>query len=419
MTALECRHAPELRTRHVCEHLLADIEEDHCQLLLEPPPARAALAIPEHAMVCEQRCARLELDELLALELVPVCPACFAAIEEESYWDTGELGVLGHLRPRVAAPPRSFRHTPLPHAPRIEPSAALPLGQGWLVRDVGGALLRLDALGRARELAQPRLPSFSTEPKLHASPCGRWAALADAKQGLVWSLDDAQPVLELARGDYHSRQTPFPLAFAELEGRSVLIHATDWNRVDLFELETRRNLSARELGPRAADYFHGRLDLSPNASRVISSGWVWQPAGVYRAWDLGPWLGGNAFESEDGPSSCSFGPRDYSWHEPLCWLDERRVIKWGYGNDDLNLRPAACIYDTRSGELERWFPGPERGSLHLLGDLLIRVGAEQHRLDAWTLEGLRVAHTEGCQVHAGNRLQLLTTCEGRLQLTWL
>jgi hypothetical protein len=49
--------------------------------------------------------------------------------------------------------------------------------------------------------------------------------------------------------------------------------------------------------------------------------------------------------------------RDCFWDGPLCWIDDRTLAVWGFGNDH-KLLPAALIFDVRSGRRIRWFAGP-------------------------------------------------------------
>jgi hypothetical protein len=223
---------------------------------------------------------------------------------------------------------------------------------------------------------------------LYGSRSGQWAALVDERKGVAWEVESGRIALELARGDYHSEQTRFPLAFVDYGGRDVLLHATDWNRLDAFDLRAGSSLTERASpqhrldpgpDPHYLDYFHGHLMVSPDQTRVADAGWQWHPVGAVASWSLTRWLGGEVWESEDGPSRTTFAPRDYAWDAPMCWLDERELAVWGYGNDDLNLLNAVSIYDTESeprARRPRWFAGPARGPLHLDGDVLVNVGEE-------------------------------------------
>src|SRR5262249_22294157 len=64
------------------------------------------------------------------------------------------------------------------------------------------------------------------------------------------------------------------------------------------------------------------------------------------------------WESEDGLSKKSLCHRAYSWDGPICWISGNELAVFGYGGDDAWLIPAACIYDVISGNLIRWFTGP-------------------------------------------------------------
>ena len=82
------------------------------------------------------------------------------------------------------------------------------------------------------------------------------------------------------------------------------------------------------------------------------------PGGVVRSWDLDRWLDENPWEGEDGPSVRSLCLRDYFWDAPMCWLDERTLAVYGFGEDADWMIPAVRVFDVTTGEELRWFPGP-------------------------------------------------------------
>jgi hypothetical protein len=107
------------------------------------------------------------------------------------------------------------------------------------------------------------------------------------------------------------------------------------------------------------DYFHGQLTVSPEGEYVADNGWVWHPVGVVRTWSARRWLKENIWESEDGPTAKDLVWRAYFWQGPLCWIDNRRLAIWGYGDDDEWMLSAVRLFDVVSGAEIGWFPGPE------------------------------------------------------------
>ena len=187
------------------------------------------------------------------------------------------------------------------------------------------------------------------------------AVVVDASSGSVTMMLD--------RGNYHTEQCRYPVAFFERNGRSLLVHATDWNRLDISDPYTGELLTPR-VSPRYEDkkrpahyldYFHAGLAISPDAHWITSNGWVWAPWGGVRCWDLARWLNENVWESEDGPSVTTLCDAGYYWNRPLCWIDDHTVAWWGIGNDDEIMVPAIVVHDMNGGEDKVIVPGPLKG----------------------------------------------------------
>jgi hypothetical protein len=306
-------------------------------------------------------------------DLRTACGRCFERIRDEGSWQ----GISGLPEVKERAIGLSFQHEsvrlaePLPGAILdVQPVAGMDRNL-WVVLTQTGELLRLDLdEGSAEPLC--RLPesrlNLHQAVALRLAADGRLAAAVNRRgqHGVVLDLATGRPTFQLDRGDYHNQHCDFSLAFIDVGGRTLLIHATAWNRLDVSDPLTGALLTARsptsyrtgEQRPEHyLDYFHCGLAVSPGGKHVAEDGWVWSPLGAVIAWDIRPWLEGNVWESEDGPSRRALCHRDYHWHGPLCWLGEDRLAVWGYGQDDEWLLPAVRIFDVPSREEVRWFPG--------------------------------------------------------------
>jgi hypothetical protein len=273
----------------------------------------------------------------------------------------------------------------------IEGSAA-----SWLALTTTGSLIEIDLLHRsARTVAQVphdaldfdgtsiHVPdsSWTHGPRcvLRVSRNGEVAAVANTygPKGVVLDLSTGQVTMRLHRDEYHEDVSAFPLALSDLDGRLVVIHGTEWNRLDVSDartgvLLTQRQPTSYKRGearpPHYLDYFHCQLSVSPGQQYVADNGWVWHPIGVVTTWSLSRWLRENVWESEDGESQKSVCWRDYYWDGPMCWIDDHRLAVWGYGRDDQWLIPAVQIFDLVTGKQVRWFAGP-KGALAFDGHL--------------------------------------------------
>lgn len=223
-------------------------------------------------------------------------------------------------------------------------------------------------------LAVLDIPDFeSSKPiQIVTSPQGDYAAVSNrfGRYAAVFALPDLQGqsaklLFRLDRGDYHFDTCLFPLAFTELDGQLILVHGSDWNRLELTEIPSLQPLADRPKPDRHAEstealpylnYFHGKLRTSPDGARIADSGWVWQPVGLIATWSLREWLS-RPWESENGESLKYFFQTE-DWDLPIAWVDEYRLAIWGRIDTDLldeedwaeiGDRPTLVIYDSRTG----------------------------------------------------------------------
>ncbi|MDQ1924110.1 hypothetical protein [Massilia pseudoviolaceinigra] len=221
-----------------------------------------------------------------------------------------------------------------------------------LVLTTDGALHGVDLdSGASVELCRVELPELPPDRerlppslRLHASSDGIHAAIVvdQGQHGIVVETQSGAITMRLDGGDYHAEQVPFSACFLRHEGRNVLVHRTDWNRLDAADAATGKSLtertiaayeSGKDLPEHYHDYFHGQLRPSPDGSRLFDDGWVWQPVSIPLAWSVTDWLGSNPWESEAGASVVRVAMRD-DWNTPACWVSERHVALWGTADWD-------------------------------------------------------------------------------------
>ncbi|PYJ61298.1 MAG: hypothetical protein DME24_06775 [Verrucomicrobia bacterium] len=264
-----------------------------------------------------------------------------------------------------------------PSTSNIRAVAAEPLGaDSWIVLSADDKLMKFHA-------SEPSLSIVATISELglttdqplsvQVSRDGRFVAVTHTfgRNGVVFDRIKRQVTMQLLRGEYYPEHCKFPVAFLEQNSRQLLIHSTDWNRVDVSDPEngalfSQRNPTSFRRGETQPehylDYFHCGLAVSPDGEWVTDNGWVWHPVGIVTTWSLRRWLERNVWESEDGESKKSLCRRDYYWDGPLCWIDNRTVAVWGLGDDDLLLIPGVRLFDVESGAEKLSFAGPVAGS---------------------------------------------------------
>ena len=375
----------------MCRHLVGSEGEDHVRLLTG------------HGLdydLCCRACDRALLDGSPP-ELLVACEGCVARCLEDD-WCTllawrGEAGIRVRAEPLDAA----VVDVPLPLA-AID---LVPVTDGtrpaWLLLAEDGRIGRFDAGSGAWDLlARATVPDepdhqpwagHQLRRRLHACPSGRFAAVVHdyGHHGQVLDLRTGAPTLTLHGGRYHPETVPFSLTFIEYQGRTAVIHRTDWNRLDISDAATGELLTRREptrfgrgesRPEHYLDYFHGALHRSPGGRWIADDGWIWHPVGAPCAWDARRWLEDDAWESEDGLSRRVLCLRDYHWDTPMCWTGENLLAISGIGSDDEAMLPGVRIFDVTTGAEVAAFAGPA-GPLFADGSRLYAAAASG--LEIW------------------------------------
>ncbi len=373
----------------MCRHLLGeDSDEEHVRLL-----TGRGLEFDMCCPACDKAVGQGE-----QLDLAAACEGCFARCVESDWSILGWRGTPG-VSERREPVDTAVRETALP----VDVADLVPVegaGSVWLLLDRDGRIGRFSAdTGSWDVLAETSVPAEpGHEPwaghelrrRLHAGPGGRFVAVVNdfGRHGQVLDLLTGAVTLVLDGGDYHPDTVPFSLAMLEHQGRTLVMHRTAWNRLDISDAATGELLTAREPTsytngePRPEhylDYFHGALCLSPAGRYVLDDGWVWAPVGTPQVWSVRRWLEDDVWESEDGPSLHWLAQRAYYWNNPMCWLDDQRLAIAGIGGDEQAILAGVRIFDAETGRETGAFVGPT-GALF----------ADGRRLYAAAPEGLEV-----------------------------
>ncbi len=317
----------------------------------------------DHFLVCAACNSRYPM----APEVVVEADQAFLDAIDNSFSCEGVRGT-----PEVRIRPSNFQfvheefHSELPnHSELVDIVPAPDDRDAWFCLTKTSSLYRVNLRqGEAAELYNwSDLPfELDDEVVLCCSPQGDYGAIYQASDqlGVVFEIATGKITLRLNRGDYRPENRHFPVAFFCHQGRTLLVTATQWNRLDVIDPATGLVLTERSLSSdQELDYFHAHLLVSPDSKWIVDNGWVWHPVGIVRSWNLNAWVERNPFESEDGPSIRDLAMRSYYWDGPICWLDEKSVAIWGWGGDADWLIPAIRLIDVVSGKELSWFAGPQ------------------------------------------------------------
>ncbi len=155
--------------------------------------------------------------------------------------------------------------------------------------------------------------------------------------GCVYHLETGAARL-FCRENYHAEVSGFSNGLLMYQGHVCLLHQTEWNRLDITDLETGKCLTDREIIHRLleetdayggsmyekknyVDYFHGQIFFSPDYRYFVDTGWVWQPVGVPVLYDLEAFL----TEYEHSRIMLNWGENAVygeEWDQSAVWLDE-------------------------------------------------------------------------------------------------
>lgn len=207
----------------------------------------------------------------------------------------------------------------------------------------------------------------------------------DLNRGFILNLKTNEITIPLDIGDYRTGHTRFPVAFCLHNGRQIVIHGTDWNKIDATDLLTSEMLTQRDLEqvPEADkdwDCFsewNGHIAVSPDHKRAACVGWVWHPIGLVYSWRLDNWLNGNPFEVDVSADKQSHAAWEYFWDSDIRWVDNTRLAIWAGHEMPEGLKvPHVSIIDVEDEAQQLIIEGPEN-HFYLHGDTLIaKVGSE-------------------------------------------
>ncbi len=434
MPQLDCPHQTTTETRLICVHLLEAINHDDTDEDFEFFKYFTGIG-KEYSLICD-KCHQTPLES--SANIRTVCLKCFQEAEGNrsiSEW----IGNVGKPQILERATNLSFTHTVIEldslmtdNILDIQPieTSFKPI---WVALTKAGNLIQINfesqEISHLANLPESKL-NLDEKISLHLSPEGKVAAVVNTKgsHGIVIDLSSGKMTMPLYRGNYHIEHCVFSIAFFTHEGRLLLVHATEWNRLDISDPLTGELITDRPSPRRVRDtpipehyldYFHCGLLVSPDQEWIIDNGWVWHPVGIIYSWSLHLWLAENVWESEDRIRK-NFCRRDNYWDGPICWISNNTLAIWGYGEYEYHLVAAVRLFDIPSGKEIRWFVGPTGD---LVFDVYLFSFGKEYGASVWDIEtGERLLlESEFCPTgyHRGAKQFLTVLPDGKFQLSHL
>ena len=188
------------------------------------------------------------------------------------------------------------------------------------------------------------LPGIDTKAKIKLYVHEPWVCVTErfGTHAVLVHLENAS-VREMCREDYHANVSSYSVGFLERNGRTLLIHQTEWNRLDIMDAITGECLTAREIDriekepghwgeddewvspiyeeKNYIDYFHSLLHVSPNGEYFLSNGWIWTPIGQIICFRSDDFI--KRYEQSNVSIDYS---STYNWDRPCAFIDDNRFV---------------------------------------------------------------------------------------------
>ncbi|MDQ0418023.1 hypothetical protein J2Z48_002212 [Croceifilum oryzae] len=140
----------------------------------------------------------------------------------------------------------------------------------------------------------------------------------------------------------------------ERENETLLIHGTDWNRLDITRLSDDLLLTNRIIDPdhHYSDYFHSSIVVSDDSKYFTVNGWRWSPVDSVIVYSVDDFLKQyeKCFKSIEMFDVFS----GYNWDRPLCFMGNHSIVighNPNEGEDGAEKVPSEIfIYDIHKGE---------------------------------------------------------------------
>ena len=148
-------------------------------------------------------------------------------------------------------------------------------------------------------------------------------------------------VRELNRSFYHAHVYAYPVSLLLAPGgRVVVAHCPDdYNRIEIEDANTGERLTASTIR-KPEDFFHSRLQPSPDGKWLLSAGWVWHP------FDALCWFNVEAALNDATTLDRFVHQTTHSRHigfveeSSACWQTAKRILIGG-GSDEEDPEEAA------------------------------------------------------------------------------
>jgi hypothetical protein len=144
-------------------------------------------------------------------------------------------------------------------------------------------------------------------------------------------LKNGDILREINRSYYYAEVYEYPAAFVTIDNRTFLVHCPlKYCRLDFEDVETGQIVTDNQ-DRNPSDYFHSRLEISPNGKYLMSKGWFWHPWDGIRLFDIK-----KCFESPEKLDISEIYPNVGSEICTASFIDDNKVLIGSSDEEEMN-----------------------------------------------------------------------------------
>jgi hypothetical protein len=180
-----------------------------------------------------------------------------------------------------------------------------------------------------------------------ALPNSDWAIIYRRLGTKALLLKRGEVVRELNRSFYQAHVYTYPVCLLRaLDGRVLVAHCPEeYNRIELEDASTGERLTA-SAKREPADFFHSRLQPSPDGKWLLSAGWVWHPFDALVWFDVAAALADGSTLDRLAHHTTHSRHVGFVEESSATWQNETRILIGG-GSDEEDPEEAAQLPEPR------------------------------------------------------------------------
>jgi hypothetical protein len=185
----------------------------------------------------------------------------------------------------------------------------------------GGAAFHLDGR-QSRSLVNWAFPFDSAQ----STGDGRFVVIYQRLGTKALLLREGKLLRELNRSFYHAHIYEYPICiWQNADGRPLIAHCPEkYCRIEIDDAETGNRLTSGA-ARKPADFFHSRLAVNCDGTRLLSAGWVWHPLDCVVTFDIAEGLR-NPSHLDQGAWAPASHDVSLTEESSACWQTRERLI---------------------------------------------------------------------------------------------